>query len=213
MRIPVGLALVGALVFFVWLVGSGKEEEKLPLKPVQGKSLMMVTALEKPSFEKEEVLKPQAGTLPGELIQGVREIGFGDLMDFDPDPLEKLAEEVLLGAVQEERMKDLIPDSIKALNGQKVALEGFIIPINFVGDTTTEFILVVDPMVCCFGQIPRIHEWISVVVEGEPVPLEYVDMPIRIEGILEVGFATDEAGSANLYRMRGLKASIPEDLR
>ncbi len=213
MRILVSLALLGALIFFVWLADPGKEEENLPLKPVQGKSLMMVTASEKPVPREEAVSETRTRDLPGELVHGVREIGFQDLMNFDPDPLEKLAEEALLGALKEERMKALIPDSIKALNGQKVALEGFIIPINFIGDTTTEFILVVDPMVCCFGQIPRIHEWISVVVEGEPVPLEYVDMPIRVEGILEVGFATDEAGSANLYRMRGLNASIPEDLR
>jgi hypothetical protein len=95
-----------------------------------------------------------------------------------------------------------IPDKIKALDQQKVAVTGFMLPIKMDGSLVKEFLLVKDPMLCCYGVMPKVNEWIVVKMVGSGVkPL--MDIPITFEGKLRVGEMYDNGYLTGLYLLEG----------
>jgi hypothetical protein len=95
-----------------------------------------------------------------------------------------------------------IPDKIKALDRQKVAVTGFMLPVKMDGGLVKEFLLVKDPMMCCYGVMPKVNEWIVVKMVGSGVkPL--MDIPITFEGKLRVGEMYDNGYLTGLYLLEG----------
>jgi len=91
-----------------------------------------------------------------------------------------------------------IPDKIKALDQQKVAVTGFMLPVKMDGGLVKEFLLVKDPMMCCYGVMPKLNEWIVVKMVGPGVkPL--MDIPITFEGKLRVGEMYENGYLTGLY--------------
>ena len=97
-----------------------------------------------------------------------------------------------------------IPDKIKALDRQKVAVTGFMLPVKMDKGLVTEFLLVKDPMMCCYGIMPKINEWVVVKMVGPGVkPL--MDIPITFEGRLRVGEMYENGYLTGLYLLEGEK--------
>lgn len=95
-----------------------------------------------------------------------------------------------------------IPDVIKALDQQKVSVTGFMLPVKMEGGLVKEFLLVKDPMMCCYGVMPKINEWIVVKMVGSGVkPL--MDIPITFEGKLRVGEMYENGYLTGLYLLEG----------
>ena len=95
-----------------------------------------------------------------------------------------------------------IPDKVKALNEQKVAVTGFMLPVKMDGGLVKEFLLVKDPMLCCYGVMPRLNEWVVVKMTGKGVkPL--MDIPITFEGRLKVGEMYENGYLTGLYLLEG----------
>jgi hypothetical protein len=83
--------------------------------------------------------------------------------------------------------KDQIPASVRDLHGRKIAIRGFMIPYRNDGEVVTEFILLRNQGLCCFGIVPRMNEWIHVRMKaGEGAPYA-TDVPLTVFGALEVG--------------------------
>ena len=98
-------------------------------------------------------------------------------------------------------LKDQIPASIKKLDGRKVALAGFMMPVEMEGEEITEFLLVKSQLFCCFGQIPRMNEWIHVkMLPGKSAPF-VADVPMTIFGTLEVGEVVEDGIVMSIYRI------------
>lgn len=97
-----------------------------------------------------------------------------------------------------------IPERIKALNARQVAVTGFMLPIKMDQGLVKEFLLVKDPMMCCYGVMPKINEWVVVKMTGKGVaPL--MDVPISFEGKLSVGELYDNGYLTGLYLLEGEK--------
>ena len=95
-----------------------------------------------------------------------------------------------------------IPEKIKALDQQKVAVTGFMLPVKMEGSLVKEFLLVKDPMMCCYGVMPKLNEWIVVKMTGGGVkPL--MDIPITFEGKLHVGEMYENGYLTGLYLLDG----------
>jgi len=95
-----------------------------------------------------------------------------------------------------------IPEKIKALDQQKVAVTGFMLPVKMDGGLVKEFLLVKDPMMCCYGVMPRINEWVVVKMVGKGVkPL--MDIPITFEGKLRVGEMYENGYLTGVYLLEG----------
>jgi len=95
-----------------------------------------------------------------------------------------------------------IPDKIKALDQQKVAVTGFMLPVKMDGGLVKEFLLVKDPMMCCYGVMPKLNEWVVVKMVGKGVkPL--MDVPITFEGKLRVGEMYENGYLTGVYLLEG----------
>jgi hypothetical protein len=95
-----------------------------------------------------------------------------------------------------------IPAPIKALDQRKVAVTGFMLPTKMEGGLVKEFLLVKDAMLCCYGAMPKINEWVVVKMTGKGVrPL--MDVPITFEGKLNVGEMYENGYLTGLYLLDG----------
>jgi len=97
-----------------------------------------------------------------------------------------------------------IPDRIREFNDRKVAVTGFMLPVKMDGGLVTEFLLVKDPMMCCYGVMPKVNEWVVVKMVGKGVP-PLMDVPITFEGQLQVGQIYEGGYLTGLYLLKGEK--------
>ena len=121
------------------------------------------------------------------------------IIDFGDLSLEEKDKEMLLDAlVYPEEYEDedvTFPDRIRALDGEKVALTGYMIATEWEDSKVKSFMLVRDLMACCFGGNPEADEWVDVLmVEGGCDYIEYI--PVVTRGVFQIQGVADEAGYA-----------------
>jgi hypothetical protein len=134
-------------------------------------------------------------------LDGYEIVGFDRLASYTFTPPEA---DPATPAAQPPSGAAQIPDRIKALNEQKVAVTGFMLPVKMDGGLVKEFLLVKDPMMCCYGVMPKLNEWVVVKMVGKGVkPL--MDIPITFEGKLRVGEMYENGYLTGVYLLEGDK--------
>ncbi len=97
-----------------------------------------------------------------------------------------------------------IPAGVKNWSGKKAIVTGFMLPVKMDGGLVTEFLLVKDPMMCCYGVVPNMNEWVVVkMVKGGVKPL--MDVPISFYGELKVGAMFENGYMTGIYLLEGEK--------
>ena len=100
---------------------------------------------------------------------------------------------------------DVIPEEVEQLDGKLVELRG--VMYYGVEDPVTEFYLMPNHMICCFGT-PRLNEVVEVTLKPK-TRTQYVLNYYLIRGRLEVGAVLDEEGQVLcLYRIRDAEAEV-----
>jgi len=91
-----------------------------------------------------------------------------------------------------------MPAELKALDGKRVKIAGFMMPCSNKDDLIDMFLLVPDQMACCSGRTPSSHEVVAI----HPSPaIPYVrDVPIEVTGIFSADTRLTQLGrgSCNL---------------
>ncbi len=104
--------------------------------------------------------------------------------------------------------EEQIPAAVKAWSGRKAIVTGFMLPVKMTGGLVTEFLLVKDPMMCCYGVVPNINEWIVVRMTKGVRPL--MDVPISFYGVLQVGAMFENGYMTGIYRLDAEKMGAVE---
>ena len=78
-----------------------------------------------------------------------------------------------------------LPPNILALDGKRVRITGFIVPVLNVGGHLREFFIMSSPSSCCFGLAPRLFDFISAKMPVGP-DTSSLDVPAFIEGTFHV---------------------------
>jgi hypothetical protein len=105
-----------------------------------------------------------------------------------------------------------IPRQVRALSGRRVAIEGFVVPLDFDEGGATEFILNASFDMCSFGAIARPNDWILVrMKDGRRTPFAG-HLPVWFYGRLEVGEIWREGRLDSLYRMQADFLGVPADM-
>jgi hypothetical protein len=128
-------------------------------------------------------------------------VGFDGLASFEyeaPDTALKGP------AVKPDPADKFIPDYIKSLDGKKVIIKGFMIPLLVKEGKVAELLLMRNQSTCCYGVPPKITEFISVKMTGKGVPA-LMDTPVSLEGTLRVGTARENGFITEIYQMDGEK--------
>jgi hypothetical protein len=103
-----------------------------------------------------------------------------------------------------------VPGSITALNGQKISVSGFMIPMLMYGDKVSSFILAQSRMTCCYGVVPKLNQWIYVKMDNGKTTESTIDIPVTVFGTFSVGGEFDQQNKGwCLYRMTSDKIEIP----
>ena len=133
------------------------------------------------------------GYLSDEIEARYEWLDFGFLTSFEyPDMVE----------LDSEESPPELPEDILELDGQLIAIEGFMNPLAFDRDGVSQFALVNDPLNCCFGATPEPNHWIDVTLkEGDRTAFYSLD-PVAVYGYLEVGELFEDGFLVSLFRMR-----------
>lgn len=95
-----------------------------------------------------------------------------------------------------------IPENVMALDGRKVTVTGFMMPIEFSGGKVRSFLLMKNQLLCCFGIAPRLNDFVAVrVPENKGIPSTQ-DVPVTAKGVLEVEEVVNNGIPLALYTMR-----------
>ena len=148
------------------------------------------------------VAEPAAATSAPASEGGYLRLGFDRLAGykFIPPAFDPGADPAAKPPTGEEQ----IPAGVKAFNGKKAIVTGFMLPVKMQDGLVTEFLLVKDPMMCCYGQVPNMNEWVVVKMLKKGVkPL--MDVPISFYGELKVGAMFENGYMTGLYLLDGEK--------
>jgi hypothetical protein len=134
-------------------------------------------------------------------------------LDFKALTLEELSSfRYFTPGVDDEReaVPRRLPARIRALDGVLASVEGFMVPAEFDGETLQSFMLVKTRMVCCFGRVPRLNEWVMVTVPPGLQVFYTPDVPVRVQGRLAVGETQENGLSMGLYRLAAQHVDQPK---
>ncbi|MDX2176452.1 MAG: DUF3299 domain-containing protein [Candidatus Sumerlaeia bacterium] len=188
---------------------------------IQGRSFMDVPATPEPATAPapdatpepapvEVAAAPAAATeASGGGAAGFLKTSFRELSAFDYE-LPEIPE---TGVVAPEALSlDRFPQPVRQLDQQRVSLEGFMIPIEVDKSLVRSFVLVPSPMFCCFGQVPKMNEWVYVEVEPGQKAKIMVDMPVTVYGNFRVGEEIEQGTVTSLFRIKAQRVEGPRTL-
>lgn len=127
-------------------------------------------------------------------------IDFNRLSSYDyelPDPLDPDAP----------APKNVIPPAIKALHGQMVAIEGFMLPFDLTPEGVTVFMLNGSLDMCYFGAPVRMNEWVLVKMKAGR-RARFTHLATTVKGRLEVGEEMRNGRVVSLYRLDADSADV-----
>jgi hypothetical protein len=96
-----------------------------------------------------------------------------------------------------------IPEAIRDLDGRKAVVTGFMLPIKMEGGLVTEFLLMRSQMMCCYGVMPQVNEWVLVrMAKGVH---QLMDVPVSFGGQLHVKELYENGFLTAIYQLDGDK--------
>lgn len=100
-----------------------------------------------------------------------------------------------------------LPEAVKALDGQRVTVAGFLLPL-YEFDDIHEFNLVASHWSCCYGIPPGLNGWIHVqLADGKP-GLPNTTEPIRIVGTFRISENKDSGYVISIYAIEDAEAAV-----
>ena len=82
------------------------------------------------------------------------------------------------------------------------------LPMKFEGQKATEFLLLKNQSLCCYGVAPKITEWVDVRMTGKGVKA-IMDQPVTVCGIFHVGDVRENGDLVGIYRLDGDRLKGP----
>jgi len=101
-----------------------------------------------------------------------------------------------------------IPDNVRALDGRRVCITGYMLPVKVENGLVKECLLLRNQMMCCYGRRPELNEWVTVRFAGAGVPSR-MDTPVAFYGTLHVGEQFADRVFLGLYELSADKISAP----
>lgn len=137
---------------------------------------------------------------PTEKVQGHLRVGFEVLGGFD---FQLSKDESLITPANEgaaiAKATAQIPDLIRQLDGQKVLVRGFMLPMKMEGPLATEVLLVANSLLCCYGVVPPMNQWMTVKLKAGVKPQQ--DVPMQFFGTLRVQPRIDNGALSAIYHL------------
>lgn len=172
-----------------------------PIKPLapRGDPIKPLTPAAKPEAAKSAEPKAETG---GEFMS----VGFDKLSAFKYDVPEDTPD-----AKPNTDPDKQIPETVKAFDGKRVSLKGFMLPLKVEQGLVTELLIMRDQSMCCYGTVPKINEWVSVKMTSKGVK-PVMDQAVTMQGKLKVGAIRENGYLVGIYQMDGESMAGPAGL-
>lgn len=150
----------------------------------------------------EEVRPPTRGP------DGFWRITFGNLAAFD---YRAPGSDSLAPSKPVPGRKDGIPGEVQGLDGRKVRIEGYMLPVAMdKSGSVSEFMIMRSVQTCCYGATPEPTEWVVVKVGPKgPKVKPTMDVPLVFFGTLHVGEVYRTGQFAGIYELEFDKLTKP----
>ncbi len=181
------LAVAGAIP------GEAESADKPSLKPEIGTDVQPIPA---PVSPVPKITSEKNAKRTG----AYQSLTFKTLTSFDirePD-WEKLEDPAYIATLN---LDEDIPSQIKALSGEKIEIEGFMLPLEGEDDNIRSFVLLENQLACCFGAIPLLNEWVYVTVPDKKKVRSLQDELVMIYGTLRVGAEFEDGMLNGIYHL------------
>jgi hypothetical protein len=140
-----------------------------------------------------------------QLEDGYLRLSFDELSNFKYDTYEVLDE--VNGGRPLTKSDDVIPPHVKAYDGRKVLVEGFIMPLRLKKGLVTEFLLFRDQAACCFGDKAKMNHYIRVKVTGKGFEPGST-LTHKVWGTLDVGEIYVQEYLTGIYQMDAERVEV-----
>jgi hypothetical protein len=180
------------------------------LRPLRSWPLIAVSLLLAGTLRSQTAAKPAAAEMssanPPQEINGYLKVGFERLagFPFNPAPYDPAKPNTPPPSAA-----DQIPERVKQLDGKKAVITGYMLPVKTDKGLVTEFLLMKDPMMCCYGIVPQINEWIVVHMTNNGVQA-LQDVPLSFYGKLHVKEQFDNGYLSGIYLLEAEKMGEPK---
>jgi len=144
-----------------------------------------------------KTVKMEAIAGPPEVVDGYLKLGFDRLASYSfvPPAFDPTVDPKAAPPTGEEQ----IPAEVKSWSGRKVVIAGFMMPLKMDKGLVTEFLLLKNTLLCCYGTAPNMNEWILVRTEKGVHAL--MDQPISFYGELKVGATFENGYLSGIYQL------------
>lgn len=147
------------------------------------------------------------GPQPEVMEGGFLRIGFDRLSGFKFDVYEVYSETNAGRPLL--RSDDTIPPDIQALDGRRVSVRGFVLPLRLKRGKVIEFLLLRDQGTCCFGPQAQINHFMRV---RHPAGAEFENgLAYRVGGTLRVGEVYVQGYLTGIYNLDAEQVARAED--
>ncbi len=170
----------------------------------------------KPLAPRGEPIKPLAPAAKAETpkTDGAKPAADGDFVSVGFDKLSAFKYDVPEDTPDAKPNTDpdkQIPETVKAFDGKRVSLKGFMLPLKVEQGLVTELLIMRDQSMCCYGTVPKINEWVSVKMTSKGVK-PVMDQAVTMQGKLKVGAIRENGYLVGIYQMDGESMAGPAGL-
>ncbi len=117
------------------------------------------------------------------------------------------------GATPEEistaRKRDQVPAWVRFYEGKRVALTGYMLPLQVERGLAKRFIMMRDITTCCYGATPNMNDYAIATMKGDGVTATQ-DVPVVLVGTLHIEEKYDNGYVTSLYEISGEKFLGPK---
>ncbi|MEY4488134.1 MAG: hypothetical protein RIQ79_642 [Verrucomicrobiota bacterium] len=92
-----------------------------------------------------------------------------------------------------------IPEAVRKLDGRRVSVSGFMLPVKMEAGRVKEFLILRNLMACCYGVPPAPNEWIVARSRLGVEPVQ--DTVTNYAGVLRVGARREEGFFIGIYEL------------
>jgi hypothetical protein len=140
--------------------------------------------------------------------QDVYALGFDRLAAFEYELVDAAT-----GATEEEieasRKRDQIPAWIRLYDKQRIALTGYMLPLQVQDGLTTKLIMMRDITTCCFGNVPNMNEFVIVTMKSGGIKA-IQDVPVVLTGVFKIAEQYEGGYLTSIFQLEGEKFLGPK---
>ena len=137
----------------------------------------------------------------------MRAIGF-DLLSAFKYTIVDLGNGATPDEIKAAKARDQVPAWIRAFDGQRVALTGYMMPLTLDDGLSKKFIMMKDLNTCCYGAVPSMNDYVIVTMKDQGVsPVQ--DIPVRLVGTFRIDQRYEGDYLVSLFVMDGEKFHGP----